>query len=221
MLDKTEALLATHDGPFMAGTEFSAADIAWAPFLERYAAQLPCLHRGLSPREDEARPRLASWYEAMGSVAPYSCRVQGDRDSWRRVLVMAGYGNSGSPPELVSEEAKPTPSEAPLIVWREYAASRPYVAPTPGEEAAARLVRNRRAVAADAKRRRALGTDVADEAIDEAIRSFAASLCGDEAIALSGEATAFAKFIERRMCVPRDMAAPAAAVLRAAVRRQS
>lgn len=29
--------------------QISAADCAWAPFLERYAAQLPLLHSGLRP----------------------------------------------------------------------------------------------------------------------------------------------------------------------------
>ena len=50
-LEKTEQLLATHtEGPFFTGGTLSAADVAWAPFLERYAAQLPCLHEGLIPR---------------------------------------------------------------------------------------------------------------------------------------------------------------------------
>ena len=40
-LAKTEALLTTHaDGPFFCGATVSAADVAWAPFLERYAAQV-------------------------------------------------------------------------------------------------------------------------------------------------------------------------------------
>ena len=39
-LDATEKLLGKHDdGPFFVGAELSAADISWAPFLERYAAQ--------------------------------------------------------------------------------------------------------------------------------------------------------------------------------------
>lgn len=39
-LDNTEALLAQHRGPFFVGDKLSAADISWAPFLERYAAQV-------------------------------------------------------------------------------------------------------------------------------------------------------------------------------------
>ena len=33
--------------------QISAADCAWAPFLERYAAQLPLLHKGLHPYETQ------------------------------------------------------------------------------------------------------------------------------------------------------------------------
>ncbi|EOD39092.1 hypothetical protein EMIHUDRAFT_251553, partial [Emiliania huxleyi CCMP1516] len=65
-LDATEKLLAQHDeGPFFVGRELSAADVSWAPFLERYAAQLPCLHDGLLPRDASRWPRLAEWYAAM------------------------------------------------------------------------------------------------------------------------------------------------------------
>ena len=35
-LDKTEAVLSMHDGPFFYGREFTAADCVFAPFLERY-----------------------------------------------------------------------------------------------------------------------------------------------------------------------------------------
>ena len=46
-LEDTEKVLEIHrDGPFMYGDKFTAADIAWAPFLERYSAQLPILYKG-------------------------------------------------------------------------------------------------------------------------------------------------------------------------------
>lgn len=35
--------------------QISAADCAWAPFLERYAAQLPLLHSGLRPYDARLR----------------------------------------------------------------------------------------------------------------------------------------------------------------------
>ena len=97
-LDATEKLLAQHgEGPFFVGRELSAADVSWAPFLERYAAQLPCLHDGLEPRS-ERWPNLEAWYNAMDGVPAYASRVQGHPDSWRKVLAMQGYGNAGAPP---------------------------------------------------------------------------------------------------------------------------
>ena len=85
-LDETERLLGLSPGPFFCGGSFSAADVVWAPVLERYAAQLPCLHRGLRPRGGGAWPRLARWYAAMERGVPaYACRVRGDAPSWRKM----------------------------------------------------------------------------------------------------------------------------------------
>lgn len=44
-------LLGAHSCP----GQISAADCAWAPFLERYAAQLPLLHGGLRPYDARLR----------------------------------------------------------------------------------------------------------------------------------------------------------------------
>ena len=105
-LDKTEALLGEHAaGPFFCGAAPSAADVAWAPFLERWAAQLPCLHEGLTVRGGDAGrwPLLSAWFDAMEREVPaYGCRVQGDAASWRKVLSMAGYGNGGVPPKVLA-----------------------------------------------------------------------------------------------------------------------
>eukprot|EP00929_Paragymnodinium_shiwhaense_P044534 TRINITY_DN22836_c0_g1_i1.p1 TRINITY_DN22836_c0_g1~~TRINITY_DN22836_c0_g1_i1.p1 ORF type:complete len:347 (+),score=-0.19 TRINITY_DN22836_c0_g1_i1:51-1043(+) len=86
-LDATDALLGEHsEGPFFYGDRLTAADIAWLPFLERYAEQLPCLHEGLNPRDAERWPRLAAWYDAvMERVPAYGARVRGDNVSWRKV----------------------------------------------------------------------------------------------------------------------------------------
>ena len=105
-LDATDAALGETGGPFFCGDAFSAADVAWAPFLERYAAQLPCLHDGLAPRS--ARwPRLEAWYSAMDGVPAYAARVQGHPDSWRKVLAMQGYGNAGAPSDAHRRRRRP------------------------------------------------------------------------------------------------------------------
>lgn len=45
-LRRTEELLGKHSsGAFFAGEDFTIADVAWVPFLERYSEQLPWLHR--------------------------------------------------------------------------------------------------------------------------------------------------------------------------------
>lgn len=86
-LQKTDELLGkTKSGPFFCGNVISGADVAWAPFLERYRYQLPCLHDGLEPNDAEKYPNLAAWYAAMEQVPAYACRVKGDASSWRKVL---------------------------------------------------------------------------------------------------------------------------------------
>eukprot|EP00439_Symbiodinium_sp_Y106_P002166 s2255_g1.t1 len=189
-LSKTDGLLARHPGPFFRGEKISAADCAWAPFLERYAAQLPCLHRGLRPYDRSRWPKLAAWYEAMDELFPsYSARVRGDDASWRKVLAQAGYGNAGVPPHLVAKEDSSHP-QAATGDWAAYTQEKPFVANSPHEEAAARIVRNREALAKDAV---ASGI-VTEKQVDEGLR-------GD----VSDAVVAVAKYLDTRMCVPRDM----------------
>lgn len=217
-LTKTNKLLGEHgDGPFFYGDKFTAADIAWAPFLERYCEQLPCLHAGLEPHDPERWPNLAAWYSAMMQRIPaYGGRVRGDSVSWRRVLSMAGYGNSGAAPVLESPDTSRALRTEDDGDWAAFAASRPHVADTPGEEAAARVVRNRVAIVADAVKR---GSLVAEEA-DGALRGLAMLLAGlgDEA-ECSDAVVAAADYLDERLCVPRDMGLLPARVVRGLAER--
>ena len=106
-LDATDALLSetSDEGPFFCGNIFTAADCAWAPFLERYAAQLPLLHCGLQPKGGHWR-HVAAWFEAMESLVPAYCCCQGDVWSWAKVLRSAGYGNGGTPTLTLGKEAE-------------------------------------------------------------------------------------------------------------------
>jgi glutathione S-transferase len=169
-LQQTDQLLSSGngDGPFFCGrSEISAADIAWAPFLERYRYQLPCLHDGLEPDDSTKYPHLAAWYDAMDCVAinntsshtiananlaVYPCRVKGDASSWRKVLSMAGFGNAGIPPTIQmnmeerrrSIEVEQARNSIRFDVWQSYYQLRTlYVANTPHAEAASILVTNR------------------------------------------------------------------------------
>ncbi len=188
------------NGPFFCGERFTAADIAWAPFLERYAAQLPCFHDGLDPKCAETYPHLSAWYAAMEEQIPeYSCKVQGDASSWRKVLKMAGYGNAGVPTNVSDrmddanvKESQPLTNEAvekQQLTWEEYSATRPWVASTASEEAASVLIRNRELIVADVLKQRGkksgfgfdfdLPTESEVTELDEAMRSLATILCQD------------------------------------------
>jgi len=231
VLRETNELLAetAEEGPFFCGERMTAADVAWAPFLERYAGQLPCLHDDLNPRCEESYPHLARWYQGMEQNVPeYACRVRGDASSWRKVLCMAGFGNVGSVPSLVSsrieeENMKDTASlseeerEEQQNLWDEYASSRPYVATSPGREAASVLIRNRDMIVQDIEKR--FGTDFPTGTdLDATMRSLACILCEDrydsnclEECTNDKHVQQLAAFLDERMCVPRDMNALSAA----------
>jgi glutathione S-transferase len=152
VLEETDALLSSSSsGPFFCGQEVSGADIAWAPFLERYRYQLPCLHEGLEPDDKSKYPHLSIWYEAMDRIPEYACRVKGDAGSWRKVLSMAGFGNVGIPPTIQGNidsrirmvEMELARQAVDWNVWQDFASGRPNVAETPHAEAAKVIVRNR------------------------------------------------------------------------------
>ncbi len=222
VLRETNELLGStaEDGPFFCGKDFTAADIAWAPFLERYAAQLPCLHEGLHPRTDEGSyPHLVRWYNAMDEYVPsYACRVKGDASSWRKVLTMAGFGNAGVPMDVskrmdgVQEEEQKAltveEEECQQKVWDAYASTRPWVASSPALEAASVMTRNRDAILKDIQKR--VGTSSKNKYselgsssegdIDEAMRAMICLLCEDEdafqgSISMDGAKT-YAQIIE-------------------------
>jgi len=217
-LDGANDLLGQYDdGPFFHGACFSAADCVWAPFLERYSYQLPCLHAGLQPRDSSRWPRLGAWYEAMMQRMPaYGARLQGDDVSWRRVLQQAGFGNAGIAPQLLPEEDS---ASVPLAGsghgdWASFAESKPYVARTACEEAAARIVRNRQAIAADAVKQRALEEGNVDNALRHVVELLLqdhgdmGAKCSDPAVA------AAVAYFDERLCVPRDMGLLPARALR-------
>lgn len=244
VLSTTDELLATtSDGPFFCGASFTAADVAWAPFLERYSAQLPCLHEGLDPRDASKYPHLHRWYEAMEAEVPaYACRVRGNPSSWRKVLTMAGYGNAGVPPAVVermgdlgAEESRPQTEEERVrdqALWDEYRSTRPHLADTPSAEAGRVLLSNREAIVKDTlKRADALegtGLPLDEQGLDDAMRALASMLIyGSEddghydelGVAFKEAADvkgvfAMAKFLDERMCVPRDMGAMSAGAIK-------
>lgn len=241
VLHKTDELLGgnSNSGPFFCGEYFTAADIAWAPFLERYAAQLPSLHERLNPRNDEKYPNLSRWYDAMETLIPaYACRVKGNASSWRKVLKMAGYGNSGSIPSVLEqmdyfmkEESRPQTEEERIrdqALWNDYRSTRPHLANTPSAEAGRVIVNNRVAIVKDILKRASTldsaGIPLDEKGLDKTMRALSSILIYgtrtdgqyNELEVVSKEAwdvngvVALAKFLDERMCVPRDMGAMSA-----------
>jgi glutathione S-transferase len=230
-LQETDSLLSQTKGPFFCGDQLTAADIAWAPFLERYRYQLPCLHDGLEPYNSNVYPHLFAWYQAMDQVPAYACRVKGDASSWRKVLTMAGFGNAGVPAdvgrnmqELVAAEAALAASGTSIdsTVWREYSCTRPHVADTPQGQAALNILRNREAIIRDTVKRAATSPWSASSLpkteadVEEILKDLVQVLldqdipCGDTLQAVG----TLAGFLDERMCVPRDMGAMSAACLK-------
>lgn len=246
-LDSAESLLRGGDGPFFCGPFLSAADVVWAPVLERYAAQLPCLHRGFLPRGNRDRwPGLDRWYRAMDGVPAYACRVRGDGPSWRAVLYRDPWWPSpdiwhprdtvGPKGELLASQDECTAAlggtgdEEVGKVWARYAADRPHIAPTPPREAAAALVRNRSGILTDSARWAEEGGRALCSAgeLDVGLRALAWAIAsgGDDIDDIGDADPSFdgllnfsgtvllAKYLCQRICVPRDMGAPAAAAIR-------
>ena len=235
----TRAENALGDGPFFAGAAFSAADCVWAPLLERYAAQLPCIYDGLEPRRSPRWPKLGAWYDAMDSVPAYACRVKGDAPSWRKVLSTSPWWPAGWPPRggpdergdprggaLVLTEAEAVAAYGDGAVsdelWAEYARERPHVAPSAAAEAAAALERNAAAIVRDAEKQLALPPGTRTREYEAALRAVTAALLDDAAVDEARQTpftAAFLDHLDERVCVPRDLGAPPAAAIRALRRR--
>lgn len=133
------------------------------------------------------------------------------------MLNQAGHGNCGGVPEQNPDDRTAASDAAAsargAATWTAYATDRPWVAPSPEEEAAATILRRRDAICDDATRRGVLAGD--SEAIEAGLRGVVAGL-SDEAhvLALDEDATAMARDLDERLCCPRDLGAPAAAAIR-------
>lgn len=243
VLRETNELLGqtSADGPFFCGKRFTAADIAWAPFLERYAAQLPCLHDDLNPRyDDENFPHLVAWYDAMDYFVPvYSCQVKGDASSWRKVLTMAGFGNAGVPLDVSKRMSDAKYEEARALsidekeriqsLWEKYCMSRPWMATSPAAEAASVMTRNRSAIMKDIEKRAVIShpllAECTQDGVDVAMRAMVCLLCQDDldfrdcelntrCMSYKEDIVLVATYLDDRMCVPRDMGCLSAAALK-------
>ena len=232
MKEIDENLLSGGDdnSPFFGGHKtITAADICYAPFLERYRYQLPCLHRGLDPTDAKQYPNLSRWYKAMDNVPAYACRVKGDAGSWRKVLTMAGFGNAGLPPNIsetmeermIKEEELEAKSCINQKIWDEFRSTACYPVPkSPYIDAATIMIRNHKAIVKDTTKR--LG-DYTEQEVDLSLQVLVKQLLqwhdnDDKKILVDGKnkdiVANLAAFLDERMCVPRDMGAQSAATIK-------
>ena len=173
-------------GDFLCGKTITAADIIWAPYLERYAIALPLVFPNkakLNPRNRNVYGEVDNWYKIMErECAPYICRVMGDKKHWRSCLEMAiNIHNErvASDDERVSISDIPNESGWWLkkngipnlqMIWKEYSQDRPWVADSAGGEIALFMSRNREMIVKNAVDTGDFDMDTADEALREVIQ---------------------------------------------------
>ena len=110
------------------------------------------------------------------------------------------------------------------VLWKKYASTRPYVAPTPHLEAASIITRNRGAISQDVWKQsekpawKERGLPHSPDTADVAVRELVTLLIngGDlDGVAMSVEYLGtLATFLDERMCVPRDMGAMSAVTIK-------
>jgi len=213
-----EVLGEYENGPFVTGPSISAADIYWAPFIERFVAHVPMLYEDPDLRSDEFE-YLENWFDSMDRLVPcYPCRVKGRVETWRKLLAethpsLPLRDNVRPVPDL------PTKSYDANEVWTRYAKDRPYVAKTPAEEVAACIVRNHEVIikgAAEACR-------LLDEDADAAAREICFALLSDGTKPkLSAEALDVLSYLDsgpEGLAVPGDLGVIPAEALRSLIGR--
>lgn len=206
-----EERLASTSGPYFE-EDFGVLDMALWPSLERQAAGLPAF-RSFDLRGSKDFPAVAAWLKAMGSRPAVRAVASDDGTLVRLFSRVFGMGSGAPPPD------------APASFGGEAA-----------KEAAAKLVRNRAAVAADIVQHAALGSGLDPEAtlrIVDASLALVASRLGGEPVgtslatslvdvakedvgAAASVVSAALAFLRARVSAPRDMTASAAVQLRAA-----
>ena len=234
-----------NSGPFFRlGNEFSGMDAIMIPTLERWRYQLP-LNQNMDILEN--RPYLTKWFESMEAFAPYSDRVMGDEYSWVATSAMfARYFGGGDDAIERAESLAATLVEGfddnedgdggDGDAYGKFAL-----------EAARKIVSNRDAIIkdcsnADPKSQASIGrcqsADNAEAMMQHVVTSLlnganadADANAGSKDVssmplssALEGmdddqrkDAALAARTVASRLCVPRDMSAPAAKILRSAL----
>ena len=234
-LDRLDAALVEQqlkvdgDTCFRLGEEFTAVDAIMIPTLERWRYQLP-----LTADIDilEGRKGLKKWFASMDSYEPYSGRVMGDEYSWvaTNSMFLRYFGGGEDKPDVAAAIKRADDAAERLTSSFLDQAIFEDDCKKHSMEAAAKLVSNHDAIVKDCTRgdpssqqhiERASSEDDADmmlrhvcmlllsetDTLKEATESLLPEITKDGAAA--------AKVVASRLCVPRDMSAPAASILRA------
>ena len=238
-LDKRQQQQQAENGglSFMLGA-FSAVDAIMIPTLERWRVQLP-ITNGVDIQE--GRPALTKWFEAMDSFEPYSSRVAGDEYSWTATnsMFLRYFGGGEDKPEVAEAIARADDAAERLTaLFADKAVTEDVGDKKYSKEAAAKLVSNHEAVVKDCTRgdpqsqqhiKRGTNSDAADamlryvtscllssdDTIQQAKEATLLDLDEAESDGFAKDAATAARTIASRLCVPRDMSAPAASMLRA------
>ena len=207
-----EVLEEYDDGPFFAGSDITAADVFWAPYVQRMAAQLPLLYEGLEPRSSKFAA-IQEWLDALDEQFPcYSCKIKARAETWQHVL-RTFHPELQLLPDMTVPNLPTKSSFDANQIWTKYAQDKPYLEPTPILQVAAQIIRQREslALAAAAACKSIADTATADAALYE-LCSMLLDFCDDtdqEAAAskLSGNARDVASFLTspEGLAVPRDV----------------
>jgi len=230
-------------GPFLLGKELSAADLMAVPMLERYGFQLPYFAAELQIRDPARWPAIAGWFDAMEARPAYSERVVGDEYSWTAVapvLMRIFSGQNGTLEGPAAARAQVADAAAANILESLEENAEVLLSGAPKSarlEAAEKLLANHEAVVDDAtalepkSQKELLRLDPSKRlTVDAVLRAAAGVLLsgekpGDAAPREDSEGaglqpadvSAACRYIAARLCAPRDMSAPAATALRAAL----
>ncbi len=224
---------------FRLGKEFSGIDAIMIPTLERWRYQLP-LTENLDILEN--RSHLKNWFDVMDSYDAYGSRVAGDEYSWTATAsqFLRYFGGGEDKPKVAEGIARAdTAAEQLAQDFVHHMAVDSHQRKEAALEAAAKLISNHEAVVADCVREeplsqkhipRASGKETADVLLRHVSSLLLQMATAEEsapettiaAVSLPSdfnesdiEQGALAlQTVSKRLCVPRDMGAPSAALLR-------
>lgn len=238
-LDNLDKAIESSGGPFRLGEQFTGVDAQMIPTLERWRYQLPLAKNSMDILQN--RPNLQKWFQAMDSFAPYSERAAGDEYSWVATSAMFAryFGNGDEDPDTIALIERSEKAADALTANFKSTIDVNECEERFAHEAARKIISNYEAIVKDCtnpepKSQAYISRSSSEENANIMIQYVAELLLvgGEKALEnattlplpnqLSSmdkdqkrDAADAAKTIAKRLCVPRDMSAPAAKILRA------